>query len=124
MKLFRAIVPACIGLALASLLVAGCNTSRTKIGDIDSHPEHFAGREVRIAGEVTQVWEMPLAIANLAVYRVNDGTGQIWVLSHNGAPMKGDRVGLKGTVEPFVRENMPALHIFGDVVEEHERKQF
>jgi len=134
MKVFSAIARAGIGkrhlgaglaLALAGAALAGCNSDHTKIGDIASNPDRFAGKDVRIGGEVTQVWELPLGITNLAAYRVNDGTGQIWVISHNGAPVKGDKVGLKGTAEPIDRENVPFLHnVLGDVVEEHERKLF
>ena len=110
-------------LGLGALFVAGCNSDHTKIGDIDNHPDRFAGKDVRVGGEVTDVLELPLGITNLAAFRINDGTGQIWVISHNGAPNRGDKVGLKGTAEPIDHDNMPFLRdIFGDVIEEHDRK--
>ena len=111
--------------ALGAVALAGCDTDHTKIGDIDSNPDHFAGRDVRIGGRVTEVYELPLGIANIAAYRVSDGTGEIWVISHNGAPARGDRVGLKGTARPIDREDAPFVHnLLGDVVEEHQRKLF
>jgi hypothetical protein len=133
MSVFRRNTPAMTGLsllsavlalALAAVFIAGCNSNRTKIGDIDSHPDRFAGKDVRIGGEVTDVLELPLGIANISAYRINDDTGQIWVISHNGAPNRGDKVGLKGTAEPIDRDSMPFLRdIFGDVIEEHERRE-
>lgn len=125
MKFLRGIVPVVAGTALATALIAGCNTNRTKIGDIDNHPEHFAGREVRIAGQVSRVWEMPLGVANLAAYRLDDGTGQIWVVSHAGAPNRGERVGVKGTAEPVAGDDQPFLQgVLGDYIQEQQRKGF
>jgi len=107
------------GLTLASLLaIAGCGTHTDKIRDIKDNPSGFAGKEVTIAGEVTQVSpEIPLL--DIAAYQVNDDTGSIWVVSHSGAPLKGDKVGLKGKVDQAFKFGDTAL---GTVVEENERK--
>jgi len=113
---------AAIFLAAAATLLAGCGSSHTKISDILDYPNRFADRQVRVIGEVTQVHELPLGITNLAAYRINDGTGQIWVISHAGAPLRGDRVGIKGRVEPMSNLNLPVLgNILGDVIEEQQR---
>ena len=105
---------------LAVLILAGCSEHADKISDIVSNPDHYAGKGVTIAGEVTQRYELPLGITNLAAYRVNDGTSQVWVLSRAGAPVVGDKVGLKGTVHPTGNFNGIAL---GTVIEETGRKQ-
>jgi hypothetical protein len=104
---------------LAIFVLAGCNQHRDKIGDIVSDPAHFRGKDVTIAGEVTQRYELPLGIADVAAYRISDGTGQIWVLSRAGAPIVGDKVGLKGKVH---EEGSIGNLVLGDVVEETERK--
>lgn len=108
-----------MGTALALLVLAGCNQHTDKISDIVSNPGHYAGKDVTVAGEVTQRYELPLGLTSLAAYRVSDGSGQIWVLSHAGAPVVGDKVGLKGTVR---REGSIGNMTLGDVIEETGRK--
>lgn len=105
--------------ALAMLVIAGCDEHTNKISDIVSDPSHYAGKSVTVAGEVTQRYELPLGLGNIAAYRVSDGTSQIWVLSRAGAPVVGDKVGVKGNV----REEGSFNHIaLGSVIEETGRK--
>jgi len=107
------------GLMLASLLtLAGCGTHTDKIRDIKNNPDGYAGKEVTIAGEVTDV-SPRVPLLDIAAYEVNDDTGSIWVVSHSGAPIKGDKVGLKGKVDEAFKFGGTAL---GTVVEERERK--
>ena len=105
--------------ALAVLVLAGCNEHTDKLGDITSNPSGFANKEVTVAGEVTKVYELPLGIADIAAYRVNDGTGQAWVISRAGAPREGDKVGLKGTVRP---EGRIGTEVLTNIIEEKQRK--
>ena len=104
---------------LATLLLAGCNEHTDKLSDITGNPSAYAGKEVTVAGEVTQVYELPLGIASIAAYRISDGTGQTWVLSRAGAPLKGDKVGLKGTVHP---EGRVGNEVLTNIIEEKQRK--
>ena len=107
------------GLMLASLLtLAGCGTHTDKIRDIKNNPDGYAGKEVTIAGEVTDV-SPRVPLLDIAAYEVNDDTGSIWVVSHAGAPVKGDKVGLKGKVDEAFKFGGTAL---GTVVEESDRK--
>jgi len=95
--------------ALSSLMVlAGCNEHPDRIRDINNNPDAYAHRDVTIAGEVTDVSpEVPFL--DLAAYRVNDDTGSIWIVSHSGAPLKGDKVGVKGRVEEAFKFGDTAL---------------
>ncbi len=109
---------------LLALFAAGCNSHTDKISDLLNNPSGFAGKDVTVAGEVTKVYELPLGlsnlgISNLAAYRVNDGTGQVWVVSHAGSPVVGDKVGLKGRVQPEGRIGSFPL---GTIIEEKGRK--
>jgi hypothetical protein len=106
--------------ALAAAVLAGCNDrSVDKLSSITSNPSAYTNRDVTVAGEVTKVYELPLGIADLAAYRISDGTGQAWVLSRAGAPREGDKVGLKGTVRP---EGRIGNEVLTNVIEEKERK--
>jgi len=104
---------------LAASLLAGCNEHTDKLSDITSNPSAYVNKEVTIAGEVTKVYELPLGIANIAAYRVSDGTGQTWVISRAGAPREGDKVGLKGTVRP---EGRVGSEVLTNIIEEKQRK--
>ena len=104
---------------LAASLVAGCNEHTDKLSDIDNNPSAYVNKDVTVAGEVTQVYELPLGIANIAAYRISDGTGQTWVISRAGAPLKGDKVGLKGTVRP---EGRIGSEVLTNIIEEKQRK--
>ena len=104
---------------LAAGLLAGCNEHTDKLSDIDNNPSAYVNKDVTVAGEVTQVYELPLGIANVAAYRLSDGTGQTWVISRAGAPLKGDKVGLKGTVRP---EGRVGNEVLTNIIEEKQRK--
>lgn len=118
-KLTRPIL-AWIGLLLAVIALAACDSSHTdRVADIMNNPPAYAHKDVTVAGEVTKVYELPLGISDLAAYRINDGTGQIWVVSHVGAPVVGDKVGLKGRVRP---EGQFGDTNLGCVIEERERR--
>ncbi len=116
---------ACVLLALmTALFAAGCNSHTDKISDLLNNPSGFAGKDVTVAGEVTKIYELPLGlsnlgISNLAAYRISDGTGQVWVVSHAGAPVVGDKVGLKGAVRP---EGRIGTFPLGTIIEEKGRK--
>lgn len=104
---------------LAACLLAGCNEHTDKLRDIAGNPSAFLNKDVTVAGEVTKVYELPLGIADIAAYRVSDGTGQAWVISRAGAPREGDKVGLKGTVRP---EGRIGTEVLTNVIMEKERK--
>jgi hypothetical protein len=82
------------GVMLCFLLVS-CESE--KISNINADPGSFHGKQVQIAGEVTQ----SIGALGKGVYQLNDGTGSLWVYSDKlGVPTKGAKVGVKGTVVP------------------------
>ena len=117
--LFGRLLPVFAALLLFAALLAGCNEHTDKLGDISSNPSAYVNKEVTVAGEVTKVYELPLGIANVAAYRITDGTGQTWVLSRAGAPREGSKVGLKGIVRP---EGRVGSEVLTNIIEEKQRK--
>jgi hypothetical protein len=99
----------------AVLVLAGCPT-RTTIADINRDPGHFAGREVTIAGHVSEAFG---ALGN-GVFQIDDGSGRMWVYSQNyGVPGNGSKVAVTGRVEQgfaFGGRN------FGVILRETERR--
>jgi hypothetical protein len=82
-------------LIVGILLLAGCPT-RTSIANINRDPGHFAGREVTIAGHVSEAFG---ALGN-GVFQIDDGSGRMWVYSQNyGVPGNGSKVAVTGRVE-------------------------
>lgn len=84
-------------LTFVILLLCGC-TNRTRISKILADPDSFLNKEITVAGVVTKAYKVNLDIDKTAVYQLDDGSGQIWVITHNSIPNEGSQVGLKGTV--------------------------
>jgi hypothetical protein len=78
--------------ALVVLGTAGCATK--SISSVLADPSRYRDRQVQIAGEVVDSF----GVLGRGVYRVGDGTGQMWVMSNEGVPRTGARVKVRGTV--------------------------
>ena len=81
---------------LFCFLVTACD--QQKISDITSDPGRYQNKEVTVAGKVTNV---SVGALGMGFYEIDDGTGKLYVVSeHNGAPVAGATVGVKGTILP------------------------
>lgn len=81
--------------AVAALCLAGC-PPRESIEKINRDPGRYAGKEISIAGRVTSSF----GALGSGVYEIDDGTGRMWVFSHNyGVPGDGARVAATGRIE-------------------------
>ena len=77
------------------LLVAGCAAHQVRIAELKDQPTKYNDKTVRITGNVTKSYGIPLVPFQL--YNVEDGSGEITVLSRSGrAPASGTRVEVKG----------------------------
>lgn len=82
------------------LFAAGC-PDRKSIADIEANPGKYANKEVVVAGTVRDSYGFGIPGTNIGggAYKLDDGTGSIWVLVTDGnVPSKGAQVGVKGTV--------------------------
>lgn len=92
-KLFRLIA----GAVLALLVAGGVTyylTRPVRIGDILSHPDRYQGRTVSVRGVVKGSY----AMMGVAVYRLRDDSGEILVVSDQGAPRDGTQKTVRGEV--------------------------
>ena len=83
-----------------SLSAAACASvpGRTQIQQVQSQPGRFADHSVTVTGTVTTSWGVPFVGFN--VYRVDDGTGEITVVSTDRrVPGRGARVEVRGKVQ-------------------------
>ncbi len=106
-----------LSLTLFSVVLLTACPSQTNIGKINSDPDRYRNKEVGIVGNVTDGFGVSFVGG---AYKVDDGTGSIWVVSKGGStPSKGARVGVKGRVLngfSFGGRN------FGTVIQESEHR--
>jgi hypothetical protein len=82
---------------LVAAMIAGCAARVPHISDLKSNPGRYYDRTVSLEGVVTSAWGVPLV--PVKVYRIDDGTGELTVVSRNSrVPTKGARVRVTGTV--------------------------
>ena len=96
------------------LLLTAC-PSQTNISKINADPDRYRGKEVGIAGTVTNSY----GALGTGAYEIDDGTGRIWVATKRGVPSKGSRVGAKGYIHNGFNF---AGRSFGTVMEETDRR--
>jgi hypothetical protein len=53
-------------------------------------------KDVAIAGRVTNSFGIPLVGG---VYKLDDGTGSMWIVTNRGVPSKNSQVGVKGRIQ-------------------------
>jgi hypothetical protein len=83
-----------------SVTLGGCALSlrNPDIADLQRHPGRYQDRTVSVSGVVTNSWGLPLV--PFRFYRVDDGTGEVTVLSQGSRlPAAGERVRVRGRVE-------------------------
>src|SRR6185503_17704027 len=101
-------------LLVGTVLLTAC-PSQTNISKINADPDRYRGKEVGIAGRVTDSY----GFAGAGAYEIDDGTGRIWVATKHGVPSRGSQVGAKGYVHNGFSFNGRS---FGTVMEETDRR--
>jgi hypothetical protein len=82
--------------ALAAVLAAlvGSAACATSINSVLADPSRYRNREVKISGRVADSY----SVADRGFYRLQDRSGQLWVVSDRGVPRTGARVSVKGRI--------------------------
>ncbi len=89
-----------IGATLAVLALAGCDYlpfGYTSIKEIVAAPGQFEGKEVKLKGRAKNITNLP--ILEIKIYTLQDGTGEIAVVTQGTLPAANDNVALRGTVK-------------------------
>lgn len=88
-----------ITIVLAALFTAAC-PERVTIADIEANPSRYQNKEIIIAGTVKDSYgiSIPGTPIQGGAYKLDDGTGSIWVISEATVPTKGTQIGVKGLV--------------------------
>ncbi len=89
-----------LSLLLIVMAAAGC-PKRTSIADIESNPGRFQDKKVAIAGTVSNSYgvSIPFTRDSGGIYKIDDGTGSIWVITNRSVPGKNAQLGVTGKVQ-------------------------
>ena len=89
--------PGAATILLFGLLAVGSCAAlfATKIAEIKKTPSSYEGKTVTISGRVTSAHNLVL----VKYYEVDDGTGEIPVVTQSELPKEGDSVRVKGKVD-------------------------
>ncbi|TCV85340.1 hypothetical protein [Sulfurirhabdus autotrophica] len=79
---------------LTMLLLIAC-TRTVQIKTIIDNPREYADKKVAIEGEVTGAFSLFI----VKYFLVNDGTGEIGVVSEKALPNKGQKIRVIGTIK-------------------------
>ena len=79
-------------LSVTALVSAAC-AART-VNQVIADPSRYRNREVKLSGTVVDSY----SLVNRGAYRIDDGTGQLWVVSDKGVPRTSARVTVTGTI--------------------------
>jgi hypothetical protein len=103
-------------LVVGVLTATGCSNN-TKIGDIQSNPVQFEGKQVNVKGTVGDTFW--LATLSKGAYQLGDGSGTLWIVTSQPPPQKGVEIGCQGTVSTAIKLGDRTL---GTVITETNRK--
>ena len=109
-----------LGLILSTGLVTEARAGKS-IADLESNPTKYQNKTVKIIGIVRDAdgVNIPLLGISGGCYKIDDGTGSIWVCSEKGVPTKGSEISVKGKLQNGAVING---RNYGLVIIEKERK--
>jgi hypothetical protein len=84
-----------VGLAVMSagtLVSSAC--APLSIRQVLADPSRYRDRDVRLTGSVVDSY----SLLDRGAYKIDDHSGQLWVVSDRGVPSKGALVTVKGTI--------------------------
>jgi hypothetical protein len=85
-------------LAISTLAVGLAACRETTVARLLAEPERWRNRDVGLVGNVIQ----SASVLGRGAYKLDDGTGTIWVVSSHGVPREGARVGVRGELKDIV----------------------
>ncbi len=96
-----------VGFLLAVGLMTVACPERKSIADIEANPSKYQNKEVVVAGVVRDAYgiNVPFSKVRGGIYKIDDGTGSIWVFTEKGVPSKGTEVGVKGKLQSGMNWN-------------------
>ncbi len=74
---------------------------RVSIADIEANPSKYLNKDVAIAGTVRDSYgvSVPFTPIRGGVYKIDDGSGSMWIATQNVVPNRGAQIGVKGKIQ-------------------------
>ena len=91
-----------LSFVLAVCLFAAACPKRTSIADIEDNPSKYYDKEVAVAGTVKDSYGVSIPLLKNGeggAYKIDDGSGSIWVITKRNVPTKGAQLGVRGKVQ-------------------------
>jgi len=90
-----------IGLILSATLATVVGAKIRSIADLESNPTKYQNKTVTVTGIVRDSDGLNIPILGIrgGCYKLDDGTGSIWVCTDEGVPTKGAEVKVKGVLQ-------------------------
>jgi hypothetical protein len=86
-------------LLVAVVALTGFGCRETTIARILAEPERYVREgDVGLQGDVVE----SVSFLGRGAFRLDDGTGTIWIISNRGVPRRGARVAVKGRIRDVV----------------------
>jgi hypothetical protein len=89
-----------IGLILAAGLATEAGSGKS-IADLESNPSKYQNKTVKVTGIVrdSDGINIPILGVSGGCYKIDDGTGSIWVCTDKSVPTKGAEISVKGKLQ-------------------------
>ncbi|MEW6362328.1 MAG: hypothetical protein ACK42A_10515 [Pyrinomonadaceae bacterium] len=97
MKTTRFVLPV---LVLTIAVFAAACPKRVTIAEIEANPARYYDKDVIVTGTVRDSYglSVPGTPIKGGAYKIDDGTGSLWILTDDVVPGKGTEVGVKGRI--------------------------
>lgn len=94
-------------LTVGIALFASACPKRVSIAEIQSNPSKYYGKSIAVAGTVSDSYGVSIPMTQIrgGAYKIDDGTGTMWVVTRDTVPTKGAQLGVKGKIESGVNYN-------------------
>lgn len=97
-----------VGLLILVGLLFSCtrrDRSLTKIKELKENVGAYVDKECKVWGMVTFVLDVP--ILNYDVFKIHDGSGEMWIFTTEGAPPERVKVKVWGTFKKLIGIPLP-----------------
>ena len=90
-----------MGLIFSVGLTGVVRAGDKSIADLESNPSKYQNKTVKIKGIVRDADGVNIPILGVSggCYKIDDGTGSIWVCTERGVPTKGAEIKVKGVLQ-------------------------
>ncbi len=86
-------------LVVGSMLLAAC-PKRVSIAELQANPSRYSNKDIAVAGVVRDSYgvNIPGTPIRGGAYKIDDGTGSLWIITEDIVPNRGAEIGVKGRI--------------------------